>query len=433
MPSAPLPSVDTEATRRAIARRLLPFVFGLYVVAYLDRANLSFAKLSMAADLKFSEQVFGDGIGIFFIGYLLLEIPGALLVEHWSARKWFSRILITWGICAVLMAFVRTPTQFYLMRFLLGMAEAGFFPGIIVYFTHWFARGDRAKALSGLILAVPFSLAAGAPASALLLEVDWLGLAGWQWVFLLEGLPAVVLGIITFFFLTDHPQDARWLPLESRLWLAELLEQENQLRAPARRSTMKQVLGERNVWLLALGILTTNTGGYALVFWLPTTVQNLSGGSASSAAAWTTLPYLLGLVAVIVSGRSSDRTGDRKWHCVAGQTVTAAGLALSAIPTQSFHVVMFWLCLAEFGAFFWCSPFWVLPTLTLTESAAAVEIGLINMCANFAGFIGSPVVGRLRDAGFSARTCLLLLAACYLLGALLVSMVRVRLSERSCP
>ncbi len=425
-PATPPPSARADAARHAVARRLLPFVFGLYVVAYLDRANVSFAKLSMAADLKFSEQVFGDGIGIFFIGYLLLEIPGALLVEHWSARKWFSRILITWGICAVLMAFVRTPTQFYVMRFLLGMAEAGFFPGIIVYFTHWFARGDRAKALSGLILAVPFSLAVGAPASALLLNVNWLGLAGWQWVFILEGLPAVLLGIVTFFYLTDRPREAHWLPPESRAWLTNVLEQEKRQVEPARRGVVSQVLRERNVWLLALGILATNTGGYALVFWLPTTVQNLSGGSASSAAAWTTLPYLLGLAAVIVSGRSSDRTGDRKWHCVAGQALTAVGLTLSAIPNQSFMVVMLWLCVAEFGAFFWGSPFWVLPTLTLTESAAAVAIGLINMCANFAGFIGSPIVGRLRDAGFSARTCLVLLAAFYLLGALLVSMVHVR-------
>jgi len=425
MHSAELPPAGIEGTRRKVAWRILPYVFALYVVAYLDRANISFAKLAMAADLKFSEQVFGDGIGIFFIGYLLLEIPGALLVEHWSARKWFSRILISWGICAVLMAFVRTPTQFYIVRFLLGMAEAGFFPGIIVYFMHWFPKADRARALSGLILAVPFSLALGAPVSALLLKVHWLGLAGWQWVFILEGLPAVVLGIVTLFYLTDRPQQAAWLKPESRAWLAGILENEKQLNPSTPRGALKQALREPNTWLLGLGILATNIGGYAFVFWLPTTVQNLSGGSASSAAAWTTLPYLLGLFSVLWSGRSSDRTGDRKWHCVAGQTATAVCLAASAIPGQPFLLVMFWLSLTGMAAFFWGSPFWVLPTLTLTQSAAAVAIGFINMCANLAGFIGSPIVGRLRDRGFSAQNCLLLLAACYLVGAVFVALVRL--------
>jgi ACS family tartrate transporter-like MFS transporter len=425
MRSAGPPPADTEGTRRKVAWRILPCVFALYVVAYLDRANISFAKLAMAADLKFSEQVFGDGIGIFFIGYLLLEIPGALLVEHWSARKWFSRILISWGLCAVLMAFVRTPTQFYAVRFLLGVAEAGFFPGIIVYFTHWFARGDRARALSGLILGVPFSLALGAPVSTLLLKVNWLGMAGWQWLFVLEGLPAVVLGIVTLFYLPDHPRDAAWLRPESRLWLADVLEREKQPKPSTTRGVLKQALREANVWLLALGILATNIGGYALIFWLPTTVQNLSGGSASSAAAWTTLPYTLGLFSVFWSGRSSDRTGDRKWHCVAGQTLTAVCLGLSAIPGQPFALVMFWLCLTGLAAFFWSSPFWVLATLTLTQSAAAVAIGFINMCANLAGFIGSPIVGRLRDHGFSAQNCLLLLASCYLLGAVFVALVHV--------
>src|SRR5689334_806764 len=194
-----LNQADITVLRRKVAWRVLPLVFVLYIVAYLDRANVGFAKLRMASDLNFSEEVFGLGIGIFFIGYLVLEIPGALLVERWSARKWFARILISWGLVSALTSFVRTPMQFYVARFLLGVAEAGFFPGIIVYFTHWFAIRDRARALSGLVMAVPFSLALGAPVSALLLDVNWLGLAGWKWLFILEGLPAVLLGIITLF------------------------------------------------------------------------------------------------------------------------------------------------------------------------------------------------------------------------------------------
>ncbi|MCL5096857.1 MAG: MFS transporter [Candidatus Omnitrophica bacterium] len=418
-----------ENTRRKIAWRILPFVFGLYIVAYLDRANVSFAKLAMAKDLKFSEEVFGTGFGIFFIGYLFLEIPGALLVERWSARKWFARILVTWGICATLIALVRTPSQFYWARFLLGVAEAGFFPGIIVYFTHWFAGRDRARALSGLLVAVPFSLALGAPISALLLKANWLGLAGWQWMFILEGCPAMVLGIATFFYLPDHPRDARWLTAEERQCIENILEQEKKQKQKqkqaARRSALIQALREPNVWWLALGICATNIGGYAFLFWLPTTIQSLSGGSPSSAAAWTTLPYALGLLSVYWSGQSSDRTGERKWHCAGSMAMTAVFLAMSAIPGQSFAWVMFWLCLTGLAAYFWITPYWVLPTLTLTESAAAVTIGFINMCANLAGFIGSPVVGWLRDRGVANQICLLFLASCYLLGAVFISLVRV--------
>src|SRR5437879_5941048 len=212
-------SIDPEALRRKVAWRVLPLVFLLYIVAYLDRANVSFAKLAMADDLKFSDEVFGIGFGIFFIGYLILEIPGALLVEHWSARKWFARILISWGFVSALTALVKTPVQFYAARFLLGVAEAGFFPGIIVYFSHWFMGRDRARALSGLVMAVPFSLALGAPVSALLLEVNWLGLPGWKWLFLLEGLPAVALGVATLFLLDDRPRHAKWLTPDDRDWL----------------------------------------------------------------------------------------------------------------------------------------------------------------------------------------------------------------------
>src|SRR5262245_56977808 len=220
--------LDFPALRRKVAWHVLPLVFVLYIVAYLDRANVGFAKLRMAEDLKFSEEVFGLGIGIFFIGYLILEIPGALLVERWSARKWFARILISWGLISALTAFVKTPGQFYFARFLLGVAEAGFFPGIIVYFTHWFTGADRARALSGLVMAVPFSLALGAPVSALLIDVNWLGLAGWKWMFILEGLPAVVLGVLTLLCMTDRPRHATWLTAEEREYLEDRLAAEAQ-------------------------------------------------------------------------------------------------------------------------------------------------------------------------------------------------------------
>lgn len=412
--------------RRKVAWRVLPLVFLLYIVAYLDRANVGFAKLRMASDLRFSEEVFGLGIGIFFIGYLLLEIPGALLVERWSARKWFARILVSWGAISALTAFVRTPMEFYVARFLLGVAEAGFFPGIIVYFTHWFTAADRARALSGLVMAVPFSLALGAPVSALLLDVNWLGLAGWKWLFILEGVPAVVLGVVTLVGMTDRPRHARWLTAAERDFLEERLAAEARAKAAAGGNpTVWQALRLPNVWWLALGIFATNTGGYALAFWLPTTVKNLSGGSDRAALFYSGLFYACGLLSVLVSGQSSDRTGDRKWHCVAGQVATAVFLAGSTIPGQPFPLVMTWLCLTGLAAYFWPSPFWALPTLTLTAGAAAVSIGFINMFANLAGYLGNHVNGWLRHHGAGEATCLLFLAACYFVGGILVSIVRV--------
>lgn len=419
-------AVDPRALRAKVAWRVLPLVFVLYIVAYLDRANVGFAKLRMAKDLGFSEEVFGLGIGVFFLGYLLLEIPGALIVERGSARKWFARILVTWGLISALTAFVRTPMEFYVARFLLGVAEAGFFPGIIVYFTHWFTAADRARALSGLVMAVPFSLALGAPASALLLDVQWLGLAGWKWLFLLEGLPSVGLGLLTLTWLTDRPRDARWLTAAERTELENLLAEEARAKAAAGgEMTIARALRLPNVWLLALGIFATNTGGYALTFWLPTTVKNLSGGSDHAALFYSAMFYAFGLLGVFVSGQSSDRSGDRKWHCVVGQVLTAAFLAGSAMGGQTFSGVMGWLCLTGLVAYFWPSPFWALPTVSLNASAAAVSIGLINMCANLAGYLGNHVNGWLRARHASESTCLLFLAGCYFAGAVLVSLVRV--------
>jgi ACS family tartrate transporter-like MFS transporter len=418
--------IDMAALRRKVAWRVLPLVFIIYIVAYLDRANVGFAKLRMGKDLDFSDDVFGWGIGIFFIGYLLLEIPGALLVERWSARKWFARILITWGVISSLTAFVTTPFQFYMVRFLLGVAEAGFFPGIIVYFTHWFTAQDRTRALSGLVMAVPFSLAMGAPVSSLLLDVNWLGLHGWKWMFILEGIPAVFLGFVTIWFMTDRPRNARWLTQQERDYLEAALEAEAHAKEGVNKITVWQALRLRNVWLLALGIFATNTGGYALAFWVPSMVKTLSGGTDQATLLYSGLFYACGLLGVYLSGQSCDRTGDRKWHCVAGQAATALFLAGSALTGQPFAVIMTWLCLTGFTAYFWPSPFWSLPTLTLTASAAAVSIGFINMAANLAGWLGNSYVGWLKSHGYGESTLLYFLAGCYLVGAVLVSFVRIQ-------
>ena len=418
-------SAEIALLRRKVLWRVLPLVILLYLSAYLDRANVGFAKLRMASDLRFSEEVFGLGIGIFFIGYLVLEIPGALLVERWSARKWFARILITWGLISAATAFVQTPGQFYAVRFSLGVAEAGFFPGIIVYFTHWFPMRERARAMSGLIVAVPFSLALGAPLSAALLDVNWLGWKGWQWLFIVEGLPAVALGVVTLFLLTDRPRDAKWLSAPERDHLEGVLAGESRAKDATGKVSVGQALRTRNVWLLALGIFATNTGGYALAFWMPTTVKSLSGGSDNAALLYSGLFYLCGLAGVLYSGYSSDKSGERKWHCVAGQTTTALLLAASTIPGQPFGLVMMWLALTGLVAFSWPTPFWALPTLTLTASAAAASIGFINMFANLAGYAGNHLLGWMKGRGIGDAGCLLFLAGCYLLGGAIVSLVKV--------
>ena len=418
--------LDVPLLRRKVAWRIFPLVVVLYIVSYLDRANVAFAKLRMAEALGFSEEVFGFGIGVFFIGYLFLEIPGALLVERWSARKWFSRILFTWGFISAAMAFVKTPTQFYWVRFLLGVAEAGFFPGIIVYFTHWFVQRDRSRALSGLIVAVPLSLALGAPVSSLLLSVNWLTLAGWQWLFIVEGLPAVVLGFVVLRCLTDRPRHAKWLTEAEREYIETVLAEEAAAKEASGKLSVRQALSLPAIWLLMVGILVCNCGGYALSFWLPTTVKNLSGGSDQMTLFYSGIFYSCGIVSVLISGQTADRTGDRKWHAVGGMVATGVFLACSVIPGQSFGTQMTWLCLTAFGAFFWISPFWTLPSLTLTASAAAAATGLINMGANIAGYLGNHATGWLRSHGYGETECLLFLATCFIAGGITLSFLRMK-------
>ncbi len=429
-----MPNIETSFTvadraRRKIARRILPFVFVLYIISYLDRANVAFAKLSMTAELGFSEAVFGFGAGIFFIGYLFLEIPGALIVERWSARKWIARILISWGICATLMGIIRTPTHFYAARFLLGLAEAGFFPGIIVYLTHWFTRRDRARAMAGFIIGVPVSLMIGAPVSSLLLRLHWFGMSGWRWVFILEGAPAIVFGIITWFYLTDHPRDATWLDADERDWIANELAEERQRKRAIGHVSIWQGLRQRNVILLALALCLANVEGYAFVFWLPTTIHRASKFSITSSTLWAALPFVVGLISIVISGRRSDRSGERKFHAAIPLMLAAIFFTLSAVPGQSFPMVLTWLCLTTAAGYSFPAPFWVLPTLTLGESAAAASIGLINLIGNLGGFIGPSAVGYVLTRTHSYPLGMMILALGAMLGGLVLLGVDVHPSQ----
>lgn len=435
MPVADVPSFPSEDALAASVRwkvrcRILPLLLLMYVVAYLDRANLGFVKREIGAALGFTDAIYGWGVGLFFAGYLLLEIPGALLVEHWSARKWFARIMITWGLCSMATALVSTPGEFYLVRLLLGLAEAGFYPGVIVYFTHWFPRKERAVAMAGMLLAVPGSLAFGALLSAGLLELDWFGLAGWQWVFLVEGGPAVLLGIAIPFLLPDRPRHARWLTPAEQEYLVRTLDAERREEASTSPISFRAVFRKPTVWHLAAVIFVTNLGGYGLVFWLTELVKGrlADTGQATDTMAvllWTMPVFLCGIPAVVLAGWSSDRTGDRKWHCFAGQVGAGTFLALAAIPGQPWAMVFGWLCGAGFWAYFWITPYWVLPTLVMTSSVAAVAIAVINICANVAGLVGQGAFGEMRDAGLSNATFLLIIAGCYVGGGVTVALLRV--------
>jgi len=398
-------------TRRKISRRLLPFAFVLYIIAYLDRANVGFAKLAMTADLSFSEAVFGFGSGIFFLGYFLLEIPGALIVERWSARLWIARIMISWGLMTVLMAFIHTAHQFYLVRFLVGAAEAGFFPGVIVYLTHWFRYQDRAKAVAFFYAANPLSYVIGSPLAGLLLGLSWLGLRGWRWLFIIEGIPAVVLGLITIWYLTDRPEQARWLPEEEKSWIISELKQEKEAKRRHRSFQVWEALRHRDVILLTLCYFCAMTGSYGIAFWLPTILKRLSGKSDFKVTLLAALPYVAAFITQQVNGWHSDRTQERRWHAALPVFVCGIALALAVLSRANLALSVGWFVVAG-GAFYGFQPvFWAVPTRFLSESAAAASIGLINSVGNLGGFVGPMVMGYLASRTHSFSAALLYLVA----------------------
>ena len=389
------PSTLEQRARRRIALRLLPFLWLLYVIAFLDRVNVAYAALEMSRDLSFSDRVFGLGAGIFFLGYVVLEIPGAIIVERWSARRWIARIMISWGLITALVGLIHTSRQFYAARFLLGAAEAGFFPGVIVYLTHWFSRRDLAKAVASFFAALPLANFVGAPVAGRILRIHWYGLEGWRWLFILEGVPAVVFGVVTFFYLTDWPRQASWLPAEERDWITTELNREKREKTAVRSYTIGQALLNRDVIILTWIYFLSTTGFYGFTIWFPTILKRASGFSVGIVTLLAAIPYLAALIVTLLNGWHSDRTQERRWH-TAGVLFGGAVALLFAILLRS-H---FWLQLGFFTVFAACvhsyQPcFWPLPTIALGESAAAAAIGLINSLGNLGGFVGPFVVGYL--------------------------------------
>ena len=414
-----------QRARHRVARRLLPFLFLLYVIAFLDRMNVGAAALQMPHDLGFSEGVVGFGAGIFFVGYFLLEIPGALIVERWSARRWIARIMISWGLMTVLMAFIHTAHQFYLVRFLVGTAEAGFLPGVIVYLTHWFRYQDRAKAVAFFYAANPLSYVIGSPLAGLLLGLSWFGLRGWRWLFIIEGIPAVLLGLITIWYLTDWPQQANWLPEEEKSWIVTELNQEKEAKQRHGSFQVWEALRHRDVILLTFCYFCAMTGSYGIAFWLPTIIKRLSRKSDFIVTLLAALPYVAAFITQQVNGWHSDRTQERRWHAALPVFLCGVALALAVLSGSNLALSVALFVVAG-GAFYGFQPvFWAVPTRFLSESAAAASIGLINSVGNLGGLVGPMVMGYLasRTHSFSAGL-LYLVASLFASGILMLAVGR---------
>jgi ACS family tartrate transporter-like MFS transporter len=408
-----------QRTIAKVSARLVPFLVLCYFVAYLDRVNVGFAALTMNKDLGLSASAFGFGAGIFFLAYFLFEVPSNLFLERVGARKWIARIMFTWGLISGATAFIGGEASFYVVRVLLGIAEAGFFPGIIFFLTLWFPAVYRARIIGYFMAAIPLSTVIGAPMSGLLLGLDGLmGMKGWQWLFILEATPALILSVVVFFYLTDRPADATWLEPDERAWLVARLQQERTKREAVRRYSVAQALLNPKVLALSVvyfGAVATN---YGLSFFLPQIVKAF-GVSNLQAGFVTALPYVVGVMSIVVWGRHSDRTLERRFHLAIPLVVASAGIAAStALDDPTMKMVA--LSVAGFGIFGCLPVFWTFPTAFLSGAAAAGGIALINSIGNLAGFAGPYVMGRVKDLTGSYSGGLLSLSAVGLLAAIIV-------------
>lgn len=413
-----------ERTRRRIALRLAPFLFVLYILNYLDRVNVSFASLQMTGELHFSNSVFGFGAGIFFIGYFLLQVPAAMLVETWSARTFIGVSLIVWGALATTTGFISNAQQFYWIRFLLGVAEAGFFPGVIVYLTHWYRYEDRGKAVAMFMAAIPASNMLSAAIASFLIKITWFGYSGWRWLLILEGLPAIIAGVVTFFYLTDWPRDAKWLADDEREWITTALDQERQSKKRRETVTAWQALSHPQVIVFSLIYFCYITNSTGLGTWLPKIVQRISGLSQTQVILISGIPWLAALPAMLWSASHSDRTAERKLHAALPILLFGVALLVSVFAGKNIALAIAAFSVATMALYSFPSPFWALPTMFLSGPAAAASIALINSIGNLGGFLGPYVIGYLSDltGGFTAG--LLYLVGAGFVGGLLVLSLR---------
>jgi len=413
-----------RATMKRVTWRLLPFLLLLYIISWLDRVNVGFAKLQMNSDLGMSETAYGFGAGIFFLAYAACEIPSNLMLVRFGARRWIARIMITWGLISAGMMFVQGELSFYMMRLLLGAAEAGFLPGIVYYLSQWFPRPQRAKAVSWFMIGIPLSIVFGGPLSGWLLGFEGhLGLHGWQWMFLLEGIPAMALGFVVLGFLTEKPADAKWLDPGQRDWLSHTIEAEHTVAQSTHKVTASGALDHPTVWLLAVIMFCCQTGSYGLTLWVPTIVKGLSGFTNVEVGLISALPYIAAAVGMVLIGRSSDRSGERFMHVAIPTAIGAIGFVATAL-LKSPIPAMLALTVAAVGDYGTRGPFWALPGKFLTGSAAAAGIALINAMGAVGGFIGPFAVGYLKDASGNFESGLFLLAGILLIGSVLTLFLR---------
>lgn len=414
---------DAEVGRRALAKaamRLIPFLFVCYIISFLDRVNVGFAALQMNEDLGFSDAVYGLGAGIFFIGYFIFEVPSNLILERVGARVWIARIMITWGIISAAMFLVTGPVSFYTLRFLLGVAEAGFFPGIILYLTYWFPARQRAKMVALFMTAVAMAGVIGGPLSGFLLTLDgvFFGLAGWQAMFIAEGVPAVLVGLVVLAYLPDRPAQAGWLEPEEKRWLEDSLARENRIKSDHGEYTVRRAMTNGKVWILCFVYFGIVTSLYGISFWLPTIISEFSGLGDFLVGTLSAIPYIAAAVGMVVFAWHSDRTGERRWHVAVPAALGAAGLALTGAVGGSATLQMVVLTLAALGIYSCLGTFWTLPTAFLSGTAAAAGIALINSVGNLGGFVGPYMVGYIREAGGSSGGMLFLSAVLLAAGVL---------------
>ena len=428
------PGVNTSANEQEQNRvyakvfwRIMPFLMLCYVIAYLDRVNVGFAKLQMSVDLGFSETVFGLGAGVFFLGYFLFEVPSNILMHKVGARVWIARIMITWGILSAAFMYVETPLQFYVLRFLLGLAEAGFAPGVLLYLTYWFPKKERGKAVAGFMLATVLSSVVGAPLSGYLLSSThgWFGLSGWQWMFILEGVPAVIMGVVTFFYLVDRPEQGNWLNQEERRWLTTTLAAEQEKNAVHAQHEFREIFRDKRMWILTLIYMFNAVAIYGVVLWLPQIVKSLGGLNNFQTGIVSAIPFICAAVGLVLVARSSDRTGERKMHTACAGLFGGVFLAASAlVPSPVLGLVL--ICIAAMGLWATLGVFWTLPTQFLSGAAAAGGIAMINGFAQIGGFIGPYLVGWIRETTHSFSMALLVLAVSPMIGFVLCSTLKIR-------
>ncbi|WP_342162916.1 MFS transporter [Methylobacterium sp. SD21] len=420
-----------RATMRRVAWRLIPFICLLYFIAFIDRVNIGFAALTMNKDLGFSSAVFGFGAGVFFFGYFLFEVPSNIILDKVGARIWIARVMITWGLISAAFAFIKGEYSFYALRFLLGAAEAGFFPGIILYLSFWFPARYRAGVVSLFMAAAPISVVLGSPLSGALLELEGvMGLHGWQWMFLVEAVPAVLLGVVVLFYLTDRPEKATWLAPDQREWLVAEMEAERAARGSVAKHGILAGMADPRVLALALVYFGTSAGLYTLGIWAPQIIRGF-GLSPMEVGFLNAIPPTIAVVAMILWARHSDRTGERTWHVVIACLVASAGLMLAGAASSVVAVIAA-LSLVNIGISAAKPPLWAMPTMFLSGSAAAVGIATINAIGNLGGFVGPWVIGWIKDSTGSFAGGLVFVAALLVLSAVL-SLVVARVGRRPEP